>query len=325
MRADRLLSILLLLQVHRRLTARDLADRLEVSERTIHRDMVALSGAGIPVLAERGAGGGWSLLEGYRTNLTGMNDAEIRSLLLTRPTSLLADLGLEKASDTALIKLLAALPALSRRDAEYARQRLHVDGAGWHTAREAVPFLLALQEAIWQECRLHLTYHRGDGRKIEREIDPLGLIAKGSVWYVVAATTGEIRSYRVSRVEHLKPTGERCIRPPDFDLARYWEESKEAFTASLPQFPVTVRADHTIVASMRSALRFARIDRIEQPDDDGWVCINMMFEEEHNACEFLLSYGARIEVVEPDSLRQQVIQVAQDIVARYTYARPAQK
>src|SRR5215469_12044094 len=178
MRADRLLSILLLLQVHRRITAGELARRLEVSERTIHRDMEALGIAGIPVVAERGIGGGWSLMEEYRTNLTGLNKAEIQALFLAGPSRLLADLGLEKASDAALIKLLAALPSTNRNDAEYVRQRIHFDVTGWHRADDGVPFLPALQQAIWRERKVLLTYQRGgDCGSVERLADPLGLVA----------------------------------------------------------------------------------------------------------------------------------------------------
>src|SRR5215210_4709996 len=136
MRADRLLSILSHLQVHHRITARELAGRLEVSERTIHRDMEALSAAGIPVVAERGLGGGWSLLGEYRTNLTGLNEAEIQSLFVTKPTRLLADLKLERAAEGASLKLLAALPSIYRRGAEYARQRIYIDVSGWNRSEE---------------------------------------------------------------------------------------------------------------------------------------------------------------------------------------------
>ncbi len=210
MRADRLLSILLLLQVHQRITARDLAQRLEVSERTIHRDMDILSGAGIPVTAERGAGGGWALLDDYRTDLTGLNAAEIQTLFLATPTRLLADLGLRQAADAALIKLLAALPSVARQGAEYARQRIHVDAAGWQQSRDDVPILPLLQEAIWQERRVALGYRRGDGTTVERVVDPLGLVAKGSLWYLIAAADGETRTYRVSRVGSAVITDERC-------------------------------------------------------------------------------------------------------------------
>src|SRR5258708_39010288 len=150
MRADRLVSILLLLQVNRRTTARELAKRLEVSERTIHRDMDALGSAGVPVTAERGSGGGWGLMEAYKTNLTGLNHAEIQALFLTKPPQLLSDLGLHQASEGALIKLLAALPAMSRRDAEYARQRIHIDTAGWGNTPVGAASRPGLQAGIWQ-------------------------------------------------------------------------------------------------------------------------------------------------------------------------------
>src|SRR5215468_2621132 len=201
MRADRLLSILMLLQVHRKMTASDLARRMEVCERTIHRDMEALGAAGVPVLADRGSGGGWRLLEGYRTNLTGLNEVEVQALFLSNPPRLLADLGLEKASDAALLKLLAALPAMQRDGAEYVRQRIHVDVAGWRQSEEAVPLLPVLQEAVWRERKLRFTYLRGDGVMVERVVDPLGLVAKGSIWYLVAAVEGEPRSYRISRLK----------------------------------------------------------------------------------------------------------------------------
>src|SRR5829696_4224730 len=151
MRAARLLSILLLLQVHRRMTARTLAERLEVSQRTIHRDMEALSAAGVPVHAERGAGGGWILEGSFRTNLTGLTEPEVQALFVATPPRLLEDLGLDGASDAALVKLLAALPSVSRRDAEYARQRIHVDSGGWRRGDDLIPCLPTLQEAIWQE------------------------------------------------------------------------------------------------------------------------------------------------------------------------------
>src|SRR5437762_4888295 len=172
MRADRLLSILLLLQVHRRMTARELAKRLEVSERTIHRDMEALGTSGVPVIAERGIGGGWSLMEAYRTNLTGLSQPEIQAVFLSGSSRLLSDLGLQKASEAAFIKLLAALPSMHRDGAESVRQRIHIDTAGWTHTEENVTFLPVLQEAIWQERKLHLTYHRNDDVVVVRLVDP---------------------------------------------------------------------------------------------------------------------------------------------------------
>jgi predicted DNA-binding transcriptional regulator YafY len=317
MRADRLLSILLLLQVHRRLTARDLAARLEVSERTIHRDMESLSAAGFPVFAERGIGGGWMLVEGYKTNLTGLNRDEIQALFLTKPLRLLADLGLKKASDAAFIKLSAALPTMHRNSAEHARQRVHIDLAGWNNSSESIEFLPLLQEAVWQERKLKFTYERSGCDAVERLVDPLGLVAKGSAWYLVAAVESEIRSYRVSRVVDARVTDDPCVRPKDFDLASYWEQSTVNFKAQLPQYLAIVRVHADIFPRLRFAGRFARIGQADAPNADGWIRITLRFDVEEMAIEWVLSFGAKMEVLEPATLREKVITAAQSVLAFY--------
>ncbi len=333
MRADRLLSILLLLQVRRRITAGELARRLEVSERTIHRDMEALGAAGVPVVADRGVGGGWRLLEEYRTNLTGLNDAEIQALFLTRPPRLLADLGLDKASEAALIKLLAALPSGSRHSAEDARQRIYVDTAGWRKYEEAVPCLPALQDAVWRERRLRFTYARAGGdAPSERVVDPLALVAKGSVWYLVAAVEGEPRTYRVSRITSAQVLDEPAARPPGFDIAAYWERSSTEFQAAIPRFEATLRVHPSLLASLRAGERYTRVLREfgrgaasepgersgrEAPDPSGWVTMDVTFEGEHNAAEYILGYADRIEVLAPDALRALIIAAAERVLALY--------
>jgi predicted DNA-binding transcriptional regulator YafY len=318
MRADRLFSIVLLLQTNGQLTARNLAERLEVSERTIHRDMEALSGAGIPVVALRGTGGGWSLLGEYRTNLTGMNEAEIQSLFVTKPSRLLADLNLEKASEGALLKLLAAMPPLHRRGAEYARQRIYVDVAGWNRSEERVPLLHLLQDAIWQERKVRLTYGRGECGASERLVDPLGLVAKGSVWYLVAAVEGEIRSYRVSRIESAEMLEASVVRPADFDLAAFWEKSTAEFRAHLPRYNARVRVRQEVVPRLPYAGRFARIEQIGQPDEQGWVEVALRFDVEEMACEYALSFGTQLEVLEPEALREKVLEAARSVVSFYS-------
>lgn len=317
MRADRLISILLLLQINGRMTAREPARRLEVSERTIHRDMVALSTAGIPVLAERGSGGGWRLLEDYRTDLTGLTDAEIQALFLNTPSRLLADLGLRQASEAALIKLLAALPAMHRRDAEFIRQRIHVDVPGWRGPGEAVPLLPTLQEAIWQERKVRLTYQRNDDTIVERVVAPLGLVAKGSIWYLVARVEAGYRTYRVSRIQSATIIEQACLRPADFDLAAYWAHSSAAFKANLPRYPVVFRADPSLLERLYYAGRFSRVEQIDPPGADGWSRVSMMFELEVDACECLLGYGPLVEILEPPELREQVIRSAERVLAFY--------
>ena len=318
MRADRLLSILLLLQIHGQLTARDLARRLEVSERTIHRDMEALSAAGVPVMAERGAGGGWALPEGYQTNLTGLNAAEVQSLFFHRPLRMMADLGLADAAEGALTKLLATLPPDSRRTAEYIRQRIHVDMAGWQRSGESVAFLPTLQEAVWQDRQVRITYQRSDGAASERVIDPLGLVAKGSVWYLIGSVDGgEPRTYRVSRVLGAEVLDQPARRPPAFDLAAHWAQSSAEFVAALPRFMVTLRADQAILQRLRWASRWSKVEQVGEPDARGWCTVVVRFEEAWNALEYILSFGPSVEVLEPAELREQVVTHAREIIAVY--------
>jgi predicted DNA-binding transcriptional regulator YafY len=308
MRADRLLSIVLLLQAHQQLTSRELASRLEVSERTIHRDMEALSGAGIPVVAARGLGGGWSLLGEYRTTLTGLTEAEIQSLFVTKPTKLLADLHLEKAADGAQLKLLASLPSAFRQGAERARQRIHIDVSGWSRREEAVPFLPVLQEALWLERKLNIKYERGENcERVERLLSPLGLVAKGSVWYLVASVDGSVRSYRVSRIAQAEILDELAPIPTDFNLADYWEQSASTFKAGVPNYLATVWVSPAVLLRLRFAGRFARVNETEETDDRGWKKVHVGFDVEEMACEYAVSFGPNLEVIEPTTLREQVI------------------
>lgn len=316
MRADRLLSIMLLLQVYRRVTAGELAKRLEVSERTIYRDVEALSTAGIPVIAERGTGGGLTLLDSYRVSLNGLKPPEIQTLFLGKPSRLLADLGLEDAAENALLKLLAALPSVYRHDAEFIRQRIYIDSARWHQPDETLTWLPALQAALWQDRKVLLKYERGDCETVERLVDPLGLVSKGVLWYLIAAVAGEIRTYRVSRVQEVLIQADPCVRPAGFDLAAFWEQSSVEFVQNLPRFRVLVRALPDGVTALRSA-RWSRIERIDPPDASGWQCVEMNFDIEEVALYALAGTGAAVQVIEPDSLREKLIQHAQQIVALY--------
>jgi len=317
MRADRLVSILLLMQVNRKITARELSKRLEVSERTIHRDMEALGAAGVPVMAERGNGGGWSLMEAYKTNLTGLNHSEIQTLFLTKPPQLLADLGLHQASEGALIKLLAALPTMSRRDAEYARQRIHIDTAGWRHTPKSVACLPVLQEAIWLERKVRFLYERADCEPSERVVDPLGLVAKGSVWYLVAGVEGAARTYRASRMREAQMLAEASTRPADFDLAAYWKQSAAEFQANLPRFYATIRIAPAAHRWINYMGRASRVERSEGPDAEGWMTLSMRFDVEEEACQFALSFGGDAEVLAPESLREKVVAAAEGLLQRY--------
>jgi predicted DNA-binding transcriptional regulator YafY len=313
MRADRLLSILLLLQVHRKVTARELAKRLEVSERTILRDMEALGAAGVPVVAERGAGGGWSLLDEYQTKLTGLSAPEIQSLFLARPERLMADLGLKREAEAAFIKLEASLPAGTRQQAEFARQRILIDTRGWRDASESVACLPVLLEALWRERQVRFLYRRTNCEPSERLGHPLGLVAKGSVWYLIARIDGEVKTYRVSRISDAAILESRGERPAEFDLAAYWERSASEFREHLPRFYASFLANPPVMRWVR--YRGWRLEE-EAPEGER-VRLRLRFDIEEEAIQFALSFGGEIEVVEPRELRAKVLAGARGTAERH--------
>jgi predicted DNA-binding transcriptional regulator YafY len=312
MRADRLLSILLLLQANGRMTAQVLAKRLEVSERTILRDMDALSGAGVPVLAERGVGGGWRLLDGYQTKLNGLTATEIQSLFLARPPKLMADLGLQQASEAAWIKLQAALPTEVRAQAEFVRQRILVDARGWREAGEAIASLPLVLEALWRGRRLRFDYQRGDDAA-ERVVDPLGLVARGNHWYLVADRAGERRTYRVSRIANAAVLEQPVQRPAAFDLATHWERAATEFREKLPRFYATYLVDSAAMAWVRYRCR--HVESVEQDGDR--FRVRVRFDVEEEALQVALALAAAMEVVEPEALRARVLAAAEALVGRY--------
>jgi predicted DNA-binding transcriptional regulator YafY len=314
MRADRLVSIVLLLQSNGRLTARELARKLEVSARTVLRDMDALSGSGVPVVADRGPGGGWRLLDGYQTKLTGLKPAEIQSLFLGRSSRLIEDLGLRLPAQDALLKLEAALPERTRRDAELARRLIHIDVRGWRDPAESIASLPVLMAALWQQRRLRFTYTKMNAEPSERVADPLGLVAKGSTWYLVARFEGEPRTYRVSRIADPFLLEDRAEIPAGFDLAEYWSRSAEEFRQHLPRYYATFLAEPSILRWVR--YRGWRLEE-EAPEGDR-VRIRVRFDIEEEARQFALSFAGAIEVVEPAELRAAVVAGARDIIARST-------
>ena len=228
MRADRLLSALLLLQGRGQMTGRDLALKLEVSERTVHRDMEALSAAGVPVFALRGSHGGWQLDEDWRTQVPGLDEAELRALLMAQPRSL-GDKHLAAAADRAIGKLMAALPLSMRERAASIRDRLYVDTTGWRGTTENLSMLAIVQDAVSLDRKLSFWYWRAGRERVERTVDPLGLVAKGSTWYLYSRTDHGFRTYRVSRMDDAKMLDTPSERPANFNLEAAWKLSAEEF------------------------------------------------------------------------------------------------
>jgi len=313
MSAQRLLSILLQLQVNRRMTAGDLARKLEVSERTILRDMDALSGAGVPVIAERGAGGGWSLIEEYQTRLTGLTPEEIQSLFLAGPSDLMTDLGLKQAQDGARIKLKASLPLAVRQHAQFVQQRVLIDSRGWRDVSESASSLPVLLDALWRERQVRFLYQNVLCEAAERTVDPLGLVARGSTWYLIATRDAELRTYRVSRIKEPQVLDVPACRPPDFDLAEYWKRSAAEFRQKLPQYRATFLAKPAIMRWVR--YRGWRLESEEQAG--AFVRIQLRFDAEEEAMQFALSLGPDVEALQPDSLREKTLQAARDILRLY--------
>lgn len=313
MRAQRLLSILMLLQVNRRVTARELARKLEVSERTILRDMDTLSSCGIPVYAERGVGGGWSLLEEYQTKLTGMSAEEVQSLFVSRTTRLMGDLGLKQSADAAWTKLQAALPARVRSQADFVRQRVLIDTRGWRSPSEPASSLPILLDALCRDRRVHFTYDSVVSGTSVKTVDPLGLVARGSTWYLIANRGPESRTYRVSRIRKVRVLGAAARRPKDFDLADSWERSVTEFREKLPQYKATFLAKPTVMRWIRY-----RGWRLEEEKPEGTrVRVRIRFDEEEEALQFSVSFGADVEVVDPIQLRAKARDVALGILRLY--------
>ncbi len=304
MRADRLLSALLLLQAHGRLTSRELAKRLEVSERTMHRDMEALSASGVPVFAMRGSQGGWQLDEGWRTQVPGLDEAELRAFLMAQP-QVVGDERLVRAAERALAKLTAALPVSLREKAASIRQRLHVDTTRWYGTIENLSRLPVVQDAVSRDRKLKIIYRRDGHEVAERIVDPLGLVAKGSVWYLVAHTPRGFRTYRVSRIEEATLLDQPCERPPDFDLPAYWKSSTAQFRAR-PRYNALLRLEPRIAETMKTWGCFSNVETGQDSDPEGWITVRAQFDDEDHACFIVLGLGPRADVLEPVKLRERV-------------------
>ncbi|WP_312470276.1 YafY family protein [Neobacillus sp.] len=317
MRADRLISILLLLQNKGKLTTKTLAKELEVTERTIHRDMEALSVAGIPVVADRGKSGGWRLLEQYRTNLTGLKANEIKSLFISPSFQLLTDLGLTKDWQEARQKLLASIPSSLHKNADDVWSRIHVDTNAWRQSTEKIESFKILQQAIWDEKKLQIKYERADGECVERIVDPLGLVAKGSRWYLIASSNEDFRNYRASRVQSATLTNESFSRPKGFNLVQYWRDSTEKFIKSLPRYEVEVEISPSIVQRIKFTGRFVQLIKMDSPLDNGWIPANLCFDTEQEAKEYILGFGDQIRIIHPYTLKQNIYDMAKALVNFY--------
>ena len=324
MRASRLVNLLLLLQTRGGLTAAELARELEVSVRTIHRDVEELSIAGVPIFAERGPHGGIRLVDGYRTRLTGMTAEEAEALFLAGLPGPAAQLGLGTVVAAAQLKVMAALPPELRSRASRLIERFHLDAAGWFQADEPVPHLPALSSAVWDAHLVAMTYERGEGG-VERTIAPLGLVLKAGVWYVIGRVDGDIRTYRGSRISAATVLEERFERPTDFDLASYWTETSAAYERESPSVDVVVRVPESRLGRLHDAVgdqAMERAIRLAGPDAEGYLRLRIRMPWPDEVPGRLLGAGASVEVLEPPEIRERLIATAERIVARYRGNEP---
>ena len=320
MRADRLVAIVLLLQARGSMSAPELARELEVSTRTILRDVEALSAAGVPVYAERGAGGGIRLLDGYRTDLTGMSEGEAEALFLMGIPGPLDELGLGAAHEAARRKLLAALPQAGRDTAERIRTRILVDPTGWDVEPRRLPWLATITGGLWADRRVALRYVRADNKVVDRRVDPLGLVLKGGQWYLVAIAGRWDATFRVSRILRAEVLDEPARRPADFDLRSYWDEFLADFDARRTGATVRIRVSPDAVDEIPKTLGESVRARLADSDagDDGSIELDLRFESLDEARTQLLGLGTGVRVLEPPELCDELVRVAREVVRAYS-------
>ncbi len=319
MRASRLLTILMLLQSRGRMTAETLAEELEISVRTVYRDIDQLSASGVPVYADVGRNGGFALLEGWRTRLTGLTPPEAKALFLAGLPGPAAELGLGDAMADAELKLLAALPADWQDEARRVSSRFHLDPRGWFQPTETVEALRQIADAVWSERQIAVTYQSWT-KIAERVLEPLGLVLKSGLWYMVALSDGQLRTYRLDAIRALSITETTFVRPTDFDLASYWAESTARFENDVYVGKAEIRASERGVRRLKelNAIYRNAIDALSAaPGADGWTKVTLPIEETSWTASLFTRIGADIEVLSPPELREAMADIAKRMAALY--------
>lgn len=315
MRADRLLTIMLLLQTRGRMTAQSLADELEVSRRTILRDVNALSAAGVPVYAEGGHGGGISLDEQYRSTLAAMQDKEIRTLFIGDNVELLREIGLGEAAQSTLLKLRAVLPARHQPSVDHIRQRILIDPVWWwHDARPP-PWWDELQQAVYEDRQIETVYERYDGQVVERTLDPYSLVAKSSTWYLVAHHAGRVRTYRALRFRQITLLESRFERRDDYDLPNFWQQQLQRFSELVADYEFALRVDPARLNFLKTIVP-GHYQQIRAAEAGGWLTLRFHLESVDLAHMLVFGLGAQATVVEPAGLQEAVLETAQALLER---------
>jgi predicted DNA-binding transcriptional regulator YafY len=313
MRADRLLSIILLLQTRGKMTAKALAEELEVSRRTILRDITALSFSGVPVYSEGGHGGGIALVEEYRTTLTGLNTLEVQSLFIANNNDALHDVGLGDAGERLLLKLLAALPNTHHSTADHIRQRLMIDPTWWWHDASISPFWEEIQRAVYEDRMIKATYENFDGKIAERTLAPYSLVCKSSVWYLLAERDGELRTYRVNRFHSVHLLDGSFTRRPDFDLQTYWRMHAQSMENLPSEYRCTLRI-HPERISFIKWMMPGRWELVTNGGDQGWSTMSLSMDSDLFAKMLVFGLSGFVEVVEPIELKEAVATQAREVL-----------
>ena len=325
MRASRLVSLLLLLQNRGRMTAQELADELEVSVRTIYRDADALNAAGIPLYGDAGHAGGYQLLGGYRTRLTGLTAAEAETLFLSGLPGPAAELGLGTVLAAATLKLRAALPASLRESADRLSERFYLDAPGWYREAEQVPYLPLMASAVWEHQVIQVRYRRWkEPSEVSRRLEPHGLVLKAGVWYTVARCEGSLRTYRVDQIVDATPADCVFDPQPGFDLEAYWRSYLADFNRRLHAGDAVIRLSPDGVRRMPGLLGAAVVAAVRAngvADPDGWIRAQVPIESAQATLADFFRLGPDLEIVEPAELRAQAIATIGAMAAVYQATR----
>lgn len=299
------------------MTTKELANELEVNERTIHRDLEALTVAGIPIESIRGKNGGWKVQDNWSSKLSWLKESELHSLFAPYPTSILIDLNLHKEFNQAREKLIASLPPTKNPEAHAFWKKVYIDNTTWRDASEEHENLTEIKNALFHEKRLKITYKKYDGRADERIIEPLGMVSKGDKWYLVALKEDEFRNYRISRIISAHILKEHFIYPKDFNLEDYWKASKQQFVQSLPKYDVYVSADKSIAKRIGFSGHFVHVTKVEESQGSDWVNLTLTFHTEQEAIEFVTGFGNKLRVVSPLNLKALIVEKAKELISFY--------
>ncbi|MBB6735693.1 helix-turn-helix transcriptional regulator [Cohnella zeiphila] len=310
MRADRLIAIVMHLQSKGKMTAKELAALLEVSERTIYRDIDALGSAGVPIVADSGLGGGFSLSPGYRTNVDGLHKDEIHALFLQLDERPFRQLGIGQSLQSALLKIFHSLPGQLRHDAEWIQNRVYLDTRSWRPRPDDTKFMRQLQRSVWEELQVNLLYRDRTGTDYRWAADPFGLVLKSGMWFLVVRTEQGLVSLRVARIREFELTDRKFERPADFNLEAYWGVWTTDYERKAAPYEVRMRADTVALAAL-SAMSEASVDETSiRETEEGRSSVRVLFPSEEIALTFAAGWAAHVEALAPQELRVRLAERA---------------